>query len=76
MDPVVIAAVIAAAASIWVAYINTKDRGKANEVHRALTVNHHSSQNPTVLDLLSDIKAELVAHREDPHAHKKKKDRS
>lgn len=53
----VIAATIAALASVLVAYIQVKDRSKFKEIHRETTVNHHSSSAPTIKDMLDDIKA-------------------
>lgn len=51
----IIAASLAAMASIIVAYIQVRDRSKFHEMHRQTTVNHHSSENPTIKDTLDDI---------------------
>lgn len=43
---------------------------KVKDVHRQVTVNHHSSENPTILDELSDIKSMLLHHFADKDAHR------
>jgi hypothetical protein len=35
---------------------------KVGETHRQVTVNHHSSEKPTILDELSNIKSLLLEH--------------
>lgn len=54
-------ALIAAAASILVAVLQNRDRKnlvetqkKVTETHRMVTVNHHTSDSPTLLDRLDD----------------------
>ena len=58
IDPVsgaILAAAIAAVASILVALINRPSRKKIDETHRQLTTNHHVSSPPTALDKLDTI---------------------
>jgi flagellar basal body-associated protein FliL len=63
-------ALIAAASSIIVAIMTAKQNGKINETHKQVTVNSHSSANPTVLDLISDVKEEQVRVRVELSDHK------
>ena len=52
----VLAATVAAVASVIVAAITVGQRKKVEETHKQVTVNHHSSQEPTVLDRIDDVK--------------------
>lgn len=75
MDPAtasVFVALIAAVASVITAFVTTRDRKKVKETHRAVTVNHHSSENPTVLDMIADLGEKIDRHIE-WHLHKEKK---
>lgn len=51
------AMVLAAIVTGIFAIIVARQGKKTNEIHRQVTVNHHSSTNPTILDLLSDVLA-------------------
>jgi hypothetical protein len=67
MDPataVVIAACIAAIASIVNTLIGLYDRRKVKETHVAVTQNGGKNSPPTVLDKLSDIKSEVRSVKE------------
>lgn len=35
---------------------------KISETHRQVTVNHHSSENPTILDKLDDLEKAIREH--------------
>lgn len=61
---------IGVVAAAWVA--NAPQRRRTKEVHRAVTVNHHSSEQPTILDRLDDIDRKIDRHLE-WHAHKDSK---
>lgn len=63
---VVFAALVTGVFAVVVARMNKK----TNEIHRQVTVNHHSSENPTILDELSDIKSMILEHVLDKNAHK------
>lgn len=67
MDPataVVIAAIIAAIASIVNTILGLWDRRKVKETHKAVTTNGGNNNPPTVLDKLSDIKGEIRSVKE------------
>ena len=51
--------------------LTLRQNKKLNPVHRQLTVNHHSSREPTVLDRLDNIETRLDRHI-DWHAHKER----
>lgn len=51
----IIAACVAAMASIIVAYMQVKDRGKVRDIHRETTENSHKNETPTIKDVLDDI---------------------
>lgn len=57
----IIVAAIAAIASIVSAMISVRQRGKVNETHKQVTVNHHSSMKPTVLDHIDDVRQLVLA---------------
>lgn len=69
MDPSVAAASIAAIASILCAAIVRMDSKKVNETHRQVTVNHHSSDSPTLLDRFDDLESsvKIVDNKLDHH---------
>lgn len=52
-------ACIAALASIISAVIAKKQNKKIDETHKQVTVNSHSSDTPTVLDLINDLRDEV-----------------
>jgi hypothetical protein len=69
MDPAVatvIVATIAASASIVTAFIAGGQRRAIRETHHQVSVNHHSSPTPTVLDRLEDV-ADAVERVERAH---------
>lgn len=62
MDPIVLAALIAAPGPIVVALIQLRDRRavqdvrqKVTEAHHTLTTNSHASATPTIPDRLDDL---------------------
>jgi hypothetical protein len=69
LDPTVIVASIAAATSITTTAMVVRDRGKVAETHRQVTVNHHSSESPTVLDVISDLREDIAALASEQRAH-------
>lgn len=54
----IIAALIAAAASIVVAVLTLKQGSKINETHKQVSQNSHANDKPTVLDLISELRDE------------------
>jgi hypothetical protein len=67
-----IPAVIAALASIAVAFIMTSpDRKRNREMHQMLTVNHHSSDEPTILDRLDTLETLFREHMRFHREHEK-----
>lgn len=71
MDPITAAAAIAAIASIVNTVITRRQDKKIRETHHQVTVNHHSSENPTILDKLSDLHTaqENLNRKFDDHIH-------
>lgn len=59
IDPSIVVALIANAALIYVAHMQHKTRKKVNATHDQLTVNHHKSEPPTLLDRMDFICGEL-----------------
>lgn len=62
MDPAsatVVVAGIAAISSVINTWLTRRQNQKLDETHRQVTVNGHRSEEPTVLDHLSEIRAEL-----------------
>jgi hypothetical protein len=52
-------ALIAALASISAALISARQGKKISETHKQVSVNSHSSDKPTVLDMISDLQGEV-----------------
>ena len=69
LDPTVIGTAITAAASIATTAMVVRDRGKVAETHRQVTVNHHSSESPTVLDVISDLREDIADLAGEQRAH-------
>lgn len=65
----IITALIAAAGLVVAAKMSVR----VKETHRQVTVNHHSSKEPTLKDLVESLRAEVRGHMSDPDAHKKEK---
>lgn len=66
MSEIVLAALIAALASIVTAVLQLHTRreqknitNKVDETHRQVTINNHSSKEPTILDKLDDLTREV-----------------
>lgn len=55
---VIIAALIAAGASIIVAILTLKQNSKINETHKQVSENSHKNSQPTILDLIADVREE------------------
>lgn len=58
MDPAlasILCSAIAASAAMYGVHRTTRQDRKIAETHRTLTVNHHSSDEPTVLDRLDSL---------------------
>lgn len=60
IDPSIIVAVVAAIASIASAWMTHRQSGPLRETHKQVTVNHHSSAKPTVLDRIDDVRTEVL----------------
>lgn len=69
---VILAAIVSGVFAIMGTVVTWVLGKKINETHRQVTVNHHSSENPTILDQLSDIKSILLEHVTDKRIHKDK----
>lgn len=65
--------IVAAIVTGIFALVVARQGKKTNEMHRMLTVNHHSSERPTILDELSDIKSLLLQHVTDRDLHHRDK---
>lgn len=50
-----IPAAITTVGGIWLARVTNGMRRKVHETHHSVTVNHHSSENPTVLDRIAEV---------------------
>jgi hypothetical protein len=57
----IICAIIAAFGSCLTVVLTQRQNRKIDETHRTLTVNHHSSAIPTVLDRLSSLDTKVTA---------------
>jgi hypothetical protein len=69
LDPTVIGTAITAAASIATTAMVVRDRGKVAETHHQVTQNHHSSESPTVLDAISDLRGDVADVIKEQRAH-------
>lgn len=62
-----LASVLVAAIAALSALANTammhRQGKKVDETHKQVTVNHHSSEEPTVLDRIDDVRTEVVGLR-------------
>lgn len=52
-------AVIAAISSVITAVVTVRLGPKVRHTHKQVTENHHSNEQPTILDLLSDLRSEM-----------------
>lgn len=59
----IIAATVAALASIIVAYIQVKDRSKIRDIYRETNENSHKNESPTLKDLLDEV----ITNQKDTH---------
>ena len=48
---------------------------KVDQIHQKTTVNHHSSAEPTILDMIDDVKSLLEEHIEDSKKHVERLDK-
>ena len=55
-----VAAVIAAAGAFFNTIVIVKQNRKVNETHKQVTVNHHNSDFPTVLDRLDSVQTSIL----------------
>lgn len=56
----VIVAIITATASIFTTWLTVRQGRKLSETHKQVTVNHHSSAEPTVLDRIDDVRSAVL----------------
>lgn len=56
----VVVATIAASGAVVNTIIAAGQGRKLDETHKQVTVNHHSSQTPTVLDRIDDVRQEVL----------------
>lgn len=69
VDPSIYVSAIAAIGSIFTARVASKSSSKISETHKQVTVNHHSSDFPTVLDRIDDVRVAVLNLREDFLTH-------
>lgn len=60
LDPSIIVASIAAVGGVASAWMTARQGRQVRETHKQVTVNHHSSATPTVLDRIDDVRTALV----------------
>jgi len=61
MDPLLGAALIAAAASITTAWMKGRQGKQIKEIHKQVSENSHKNDKPTVLDLIAEVREEQKA---------------
>jgi len=65
-----IAATIAAAGAFLNTAVIVKQNRKVSETHKQVTVNHHSSDSPTVLDRIDTMQASILDLAADFNRHR------
>lgn len=58
----IIASFFAAVASLGSVWMTVRQGKKVDETHKQVTVNHHSSDFPTVLDRIDDVKTLVLGY--------------
>lgn len=61
MDPLIVAALIAAIASLATAALTAAMGKKISETHKQVSENSHKNDKPTVLDLIAEVREEQKA---------------
>lgn len=57
----VVVAAIAAVSALAGTWMTARQTKRIDETHKQVTVNHHSSDEPTVLDRIDDVKVLVLA---------------